>query len=369
VEKVNMPQSVPGGVDEGHFLENSMNQLMEQGGPLAKKLKSAMALLARGGDHGSGARLDTLLKGLHGPLAQLEYQDAEKGRAALDRLIESLKHWLSTVKEVGDTAEQLADMFAAAAGWLEADRQDSKDKLEAFVEQLGQWLTSLSNDSVSLESLNAFVLALHNWLSVLTAGERFLGFSDRLARWLKAGRPANQLPPVLDVLRELLESLSGRDSHLMAVLASFACGIAGWLRGAERLDALVQSLASAGLTTEELDQLFPTMRIHVYHDTGERMTGSDGVSRPVLSVQPSFGLYVYHEEDLEGWQTSIEGAQRIADNLYLLAVPNHSTAKVKVKVQAVRPGEERIPEDPIKPIKKQERCGCLCQILRLLGLD
>jgi hypothetical protein len=111
------------------------------------------------------------------------------------------------------------------------------------------------------------------------------------------------------------------------------------------------------------------MRIHVYHDTGERMTGSDGVSRPVLSVQPSFGLYVYHEEDLEGWQTSIEGAQRIADNLYLLAVPNHSTAKVKVKVQAVRPGEERIPEDPIKPIKKQERCGCLCQILRLLGLD
>jgi len=63
-------------------------------------------------------------------------------------------------------------------------------------------------------------------------------------------------------------------------------------------------------------------------------------------------------------------SQRIAENLYLLAVPNNGTSKIKVRVQAVSQGEERIPEDPIKPIEDKTKpgCGCLGQLLKLLGI-
>jgi hypothetical protein len=172
---------------------------------------------------------------------------------------------------------------------------------------------------------------------------------------------------VLNALRELLTSLSSGNNALKPVLAMFARGIARWLRGFERLDVFVNELTDAGLTTDELDQLFPTLRVHVYHDTGERVTGADSQRHPVLRAQSSFGLYSYHEGNLEGWQTSIQGAQRIADNLYLLAVPNNGTSKVTVRVQSVEPGEERIPEDPINPNPIPQPGGCLMQLLKLLA--
>lgn len=144
----------------------------------------------------------------------------------------------------------------------------------------------------------------------------------------------------------------------------------------DRLQKLVQVLSEVDATEEELDQLFPTVRIHVYHDTGERVARPDGTERPVLRLQSSFGLYVYHEGTLDGWQTSLQGAQRIEDNLYLLAVPNDGTAKIKVSVQAVQEGEQRLPEDPVRPkeypkagsTEIHDKKGCLYHLLRLFGL-
>ena len=136
---------------------------------------------------------------------------------------------------------------------------------------------------------------------------------------------------------------------------------------AQRLDTLINVLSNAGLTESEFDQLFPTFRVHVYHDTGEKVTGDDGQERPVLRAQSSFGHYVYHEGGLEGWQTSIEGAQRIADNLYLLPVPNNGSAKITTRIQAVENESERLPEDPITPPKVSDKDGCLGQLLKLLG--
>ena len=142
----------------------------------------------------------------------------------------------------------------------------------------------------------------------------------------------------------------------------------------ERLQILKKVLSEVDLTEEELDQLFPTVRIHVYHDTGERITHPDGTLRPVLKEQSSFGIYAYHEGTLEGWQTSIQNAQRVADNLYLIPVPNDGTEKIKVIVQAVQEGEDRIPEDPIKPIEfpkgggtVPDRKGCWYAIWKLFG--
>jgi hypothetical protein len=101
---------------------------------------------------------------------------------------------------------------------------------------------------------------------------------------------------------------------------------------------------------------------------GKKGLGPGGTQLPVLRAQSTFGIYAYHEGELDGWQTSLQGATRIADNLYLLAVPNNGSAKVTVKVQAVEPGEQRMPDDPIKPPPSDEACGCLCQILKLFGI-
>ena len=143
----------------------------------------------------------------------------------------------------------------------------------------------------------------------------------------------------------------------------------------QRLQILIRVLADVGLTEEEIDQLFPTFRIHVYHDTGERVARPDGTERPVLKEQSSFGIYAYHEGTLEGWASSIQGAQRIEENLYLIPVPNDGSAKITVKVQAVQQGEDRIPDDPIRPkdypkasgAGLHDRKGCWFALWKLFG--
>jgi hypothetical protein len=143
-----------------------------------------------------------------------------------------------------------------------------------------------------------------------------------------------------------------------------------------RLEILIKVVTEAGLNDDELDQIFPTFRVHVYHDTGERII-EDGEEKPVLRAQSSFGLYVYHEGALEGWQTSIQGAQRIDQNIYHVPVPNDGTVKIKTIVQAIEKEDQRIPEDPIKPrdpktggtgVNEDTRKGCLHALLKLFGL-
>ena len=143
----------------------------------------------------------------------------------------------------------------------------------------------------------------------------------------------------------------------------------------DRLQILIEVLSEVGLTEEETDQLFPTFRIHVYHDTGERVNRPDGTERPVLREQSSFGIYAYHEGTLEGWASSLQGAQRIEENLYLIPVPNESSTDVTVTVQAVDEREDRIPEDPIEPKEypkvtgtgPSDRKGCWYAIWKLFG--
>jgi hypothetical protein len=172
------------------------------------------------------------------------------------------------------------------------------------------------------------------------------------AAMLRLMRGQNELAGKLKRARSILSDTGGENPEI-------------------RLGILIRVLSDVGLTDEESDQLFPTFRVHVYHDTGERIT-RNGIQRPVLREQSAFGTYVYHEGTLEGWQTSIQGAQRIADNLYLLAVPNNGTAKITTIVQAVEDEKDRIPEDPIKPLPPPQPsgngCGCLGQLFKLLGI-
>ncbi len=368
LEKVNMPRNAPG-TNEGRLLEGTMARLMKRGGPLAAKLKSARTSLSDAGDFGSRARLEALLKSLREALAQMEYRDIESGLAALEQFLAALGRRLTAVKQNEAAAKRLAAVFDARADWLTASAQQAAVKLDAFISQLNQWLLGLGNDPASLQLLPPTLRAFAAWLATLEDDGRLHEPVQNLFGWFQANRPATQLPSILNALRESLASISTRNTALRAAIASFSSGTADWLRGNERLDVLVGALSDAGLTTEELDELFPTLRVHVYHDTGERVAAPDGTSRPVLRAQSSFGLYTYHEGGLEGWQTSIQGAQRIADNLYLLAVPNNGTARVTVRVQAVEQGDERIPDDPIKPYVPEKHEGCLSLLHKLLGHD
>jgi len=118
---------------------------------------------------------------------------------------------------------------------------------------------------------------------------------------------------------------------------------------AKRLNQLVPILTASGITAKELAQVFPTICVHVYYDTGKRVKGKGGKIVPLLKPMHPFGIFAYHEGELEGWQTRILGAQRVGGNLYRVMVPNKSKVTVTVQVQAVGPGEARIPEDVIRP--------------------
>lgn len=88
------------------------------------------------------------------------------------------------------------------------------------------------------------------------------------------------------------------------------------------------------LPLERLEQIMPTVRIHVYHDTGERVT-IGGREHPVLRAQASYGYFVEHEGELYGWDQSLQGAQQIAPNFYRLSVPDSGVAKVTNTIMAV----------------------------------
>ncbi len=85
---------------------------------------------------------------------------------------------------------------------------------------------------------------------------------------------------------------------------------------------------------ERLEQFMPTVRVHVYHDTGERVT-IQGKEMPVVRAQASYGYYVEHEGDLYGWDQTLQGAQKIAENFYLLAVPDSGVATVTNTIMAI----------------------------------
>lgn len=98
-----------------------------------------------------------------------------------------------------------------------------------------------------------------------------------------------------------------------------------------------KGMTGAGMTIEELDRFMPTYRVYVYHDTGRKFTTEKGTF-PILEPQGSFGYYVRHEGEIEGWKHRLEGAQQIAPNFYLIKVPNNGKATVSTTIEAVEPG-------------------------------
>ena len=79
----------------------------------------------------------------------------------------------------------------------------------------------------------------------------------------------------------------------------------------------------------------PTYVVHAYHDTGKGVV-EDGVTYRELQPQTSFGYYVRHEGDLEGWRHRLEGQNlvELAPNYYKIPAPVDGFTTVETTIVA-----------------------------------
>jgi len=118
--------------------------------------------------------------------------------------------------------------------------------------------------------------------------------------------------------------------------------------GSEVIDTLINkgmiaALNSGRLRYDQVADLAPVHRVHVYHDTGQRLT-VNGVSYPILQAQSSFGLIPDHVGPITGWEHSLEfpaGALQdtITPSFYRVHVPNNGKIQTTVRINAVEPGQ------------------------------
>ena len=367
LEKLNMPTNTPASYNEGKFLETTIDRLIQEGqgeSDLAVKLRNVQEELK---NPGPSTGIHSITAILEDYLASLEYTDRERGIQYLQAFITALDDWLTAVKPDEAAAKKLAGVAQALADWLDSKNLiESSQRLIHLVDVLNRWLSGLQDDPATLEHGPIVVEAMRNWIQTLEDKNgiftRLGKVLDTLEAWLKSGRSPGQLLELLNALRKLLSSLGTGDKSVRSVLIWFLNEVRHWLVGAaERMGQLIGAIASAALTDEEMDQVFPAFRVHVYYDTGQRWE-ENGKRYAILGLQPSFGHYLYHEDSLEGWQTSIKGAARVADNLYVVSATN-GVAHIGTQIQAVEPGDERLKEDPIVV----GGTSCLAALKKALG--
>jgi opacity protein-like surface antigen len=90
---------------------------------------------------------------------------------------------------------------------------------------------------------------------------------------------------------------------------------------------------------EKIADTKPMLVVHGYYDTGKKIK-INGVLRPILRPMTSFGYFINHEGDLEGWKNSLKGAGLInpvpnAPNWYKIAVSNNGTAKITTTIKTI----------------------------------
>ena len=153
------------------------------------------------------------------------------------------------------------------------------------------------------------------------------------------------------LLPGLLQLLFSREGYQSVRYSNVALGANGALvlnaemlpqRGGDVVG--VRSLQQAPDSTElpdvpienELDQSFPTYRVHAYRDTGIRFM-ENGVEIAKFRPQGPFGYYVSHEGDLEGWRHTLEGEnlELISPDFYRIPVPDGGVAVVKTTIEAI----------------------------------
>lgn len=87
---------------------------------------------------------------------------------------------------------------------------------------------------------------------------------------------------------------------------------------------------------EDLMKVLPTYQVHAYYDTGLRQT-ENGITKAILRPLTSFGYFLNHQGDLDGWRHELKNAEQIAPNYYRISVPNDSFSVVITEIEAIEP--------------------------------
>lgn len=110
--------------------------------------------------------------------------------------------------------------------------------------------------------------------------------------------------------------------------------------GREQISANGQDVDDAPPATfAELAQTRPTYTVHAYYDTGEREV-IEGVDHKILRPMTSFGYFVNHEGELEGWRHALEGAELVTivpGSFYRITVPDRSSRTIVTTIEAIEP--------------------------------
>jgi hypothetical protein len=92
---------------------------------------------------------------------------------------------------------------------------------------------------------------------------------------------------------------------------------------------------------ELLKTVWPTYEVHVYYDTGKELTVGGKKGRR-LTAAPSFGFFVHHAGDLEGWLQDMVGLNatlvQIAPNFFKVEVPDNGSIKLVNRIEGIIPG-------------------------------
>ncbi len=379
VEKVNMPANTPAGYTEGQYLSTAINRVInaedgDDSNSLGRRLRAAQQLLANANPAAiSEARLAQIMAALRQQLVAFKTRDEALNKVLIEQLISSIDNWLSAVKPEANARKRLSVLFASWASWLRASAVGSAiGETATLLKDLTDWLSALNNDSASSKNLPRVGEAFQQWLANLADDggpmSKLSVVVETVVAWLNSDRSPARLLAVLDALRQWLAT-PGKDTNVTRQnLAWLIQEVIDWLSPAkDRLAGLTGALETAGVTAAELENIFPTCRFHVYHDTGRRESRRDGQSVPILEAQVPFGYWLYHEDDVQGWTAILEGATRLAENFYVIKVPNNSAVNITTKIQAVEPGEERIPEPPIVTPNPDVAQGCRELLRKLFG--
>lgn len=114
---------------------------------------------------------------------------------------------------------------------------------------------------------------------------------------------------------------------------------------------------------EEMAPFVPTYTVHCYMDTGKKLELANGSKVAILRPQTAFGYFIQHDGDLHGWETRLYGAEKLAEDFYVVRVPNNSSVSVDTAIQAREtPSESPLPPDG--DVKPPDKCkGCLAAII------
>jgi hypothetical protein len=101
------------------------------------------------------------------------------------------------------------------------------------------------------------------------------------------------------------------------------------------------AIKSSKTPHELLKSVWPTYEVHVYYDTGKELQVGT-VKGKRLTAAPSFGFFVHHAGDLEGWLQDMVGLNaklvEIAPHFYKVEVPDNGSIKVVNRIEGKMPG-------------------------------